>query len=65
MRKEFEEICEKSSVEEGEFYKMLRDILKKVKEELSGDKIKREEMEETILALIEKICDKAMEEVRV
>jgi hypothetical protein len=40
---------------------MLRDILKKVKEELGQDKIKREEMEETILTLIEKICDKAIE----
>lgn len=44
---------------------MLRDILKKVKEELGMDKVKREEMEETILALIEKICDKAIEEVGV
>ena len=30
---------------------------------MAQDKIKREEMEETILTLIEKICDKAIEEV--
>lgn len=29
---------------ENEFYKMLRDILKKVKEELGKDKIKREQV---------------------
>lgn len=61
MQKEFEEIRQKTEENENEFYKMLRDILKKVKEELSQDKIKREEMEETILSLIEKICDKAIE----
>jgi len=44
---------------------MLRDILRKVKEELSQDRLKREEMEETILTLIERICDKAIEEVKV
>jgi hypothetical protein len=61
MQKEFEEICQKTEENENEFYKMLRDILKKVKEELGQDKMKREEMEETILSLIEKICDKAIE----
>lgn len=30
---------------------------------MAQDKVKREEMEETILTLIEKICDKAIEEV--
>jgi hypothetical protein len=42
----------KTEENENEFYKMLRDILKKVKEELGQDKLKREEMEETILSLI-------------
>lgn len=41
---------------------MLRDILKKVKSEIGEGKKEREEMEESILVLIEKICDKAMEE---
>lgn len=40
---------------------MLRDILKKVKSEIGEGKREREEMEESILVLIEKICDKAME----
>lgn len=44
---------------------MLRDVLKKVKGELAEGKKEREEMEESILVLIEKICDKAMEEAGV
>lgn len=44
---------------------MLRDILKKVKSEIGEGKREREEMEESILVLIEKICDKAMEEAGV
>ncbi len=44
---------------------MLRDVVKKVKGELGEGKREREEMEESILVLIEKICDKAMEEAGV
>lgn len=44
---------------------MLRDILKKVKSEIGEGKREREEMEESILVLIEKICDKAIEEAGV
>lgn len=40
---------------------MLRDVLKKVKKELGDGRKEREEMEESILVLIERICDKAME----
>lgn len=40
---------------------MLRDVLKKVKKELGDGRREREEMEESILVLIERICDKAME----
>ena len=40
---------------------MLRDILKKVKKEIGEGRKEREEMEESILVLIERICDKAME----
>jgi hypothetical protein len=42
---------------------MLRDILKKVKDEIAQDRVKRETMEESILALIEKMCDKAIQNV--
>jgi hypothetical protein len=44
---------------------MLRDVLKKVKTEIGEGKKEREEMEESILVLIEKLCDKAMEEAGV
>lgn len=40
---------------------MLRDVLKKVKKEIGEGRKEREEMEESILVLIERICDKAME----
>jgi|JI9StandDraft_2_1071091.scaffolds.fasta_scaffold2530673_1 hypothetical protein len=40
---------------------MLRDVLKKVKKEVGEGRKEREEMEESILVLIERICDKAME----
>lgn len=65
MHGEFQELTEKFAESEGEFYKMLRDVLKKVKGELAEGKREREEMEESILVLIEKICDKAMEEAGV
>jgi hypothetical protein len=65
MHGEFRELTEKYAESEGEFYKMLRDVLKKVKGELAEGKREREEMEESILVLIEKICDKAMEEAGV
>ena len=39
---------------------MLRDVLKKVKKEIGDGQKEREEMEESILVLIERICDKAM-----
>lgn len=65
MHAEFRELSEKYGESEGEFYKMLRDVLKKVKGELAEGKREREEMEESILVLIEKICDKAMEEAGV
>jgi uncharacterized membrane-anchored protein YjiN (DUF445 family) len=65
MHGEFRELTEKYAESEGEFYKMLRDVLKKVKAELAEGKREREEMEESILVLIEKICDKAMEEAGV
>ena len=44
---------------------MLRDVLKKVKSEVGEGKKQREEMEESILVLIERLCDKAMEEAGV
>jgi hypothetical protein len=65
MHGEFRELTEKYAESEDEFYKMLRDVLKKVKGELAEGKREREEMEESILVLIEKICDKAMEEAGV
>ena len=40
---------------------MLRDLLNRVKSEIADDKGKRESMEESILALIEKMCDKAIQ----
>lgn len=61
MHGEFADLAEKYNDSEAEFYKMLRDILKKVKKELEEGKKEREEMEESILVLIERICDKAME----
>ena len=39
---------------------MLRDVLKKVKKEIGDGRKEREDMEESILVLIERICDKAM-----
>jgi predicted nucleic acid-binding Zn-ribbon protein len=65
MHSEFRELTEKYAESEGEFYKMLRDVLKKVKSEVGEGRREREEMEESILVLIEKICDKAMEEAGV
>jgi DNA anti-recombination protein RmuC len=35
MRNEFNELCEKYSDSEAEFYKMLREVLKKVKKEVA------------------------------
>jgi len=61
MHSEFTELSEKYSESESEFYKMLRDVLKKVKKEIGEGRKEREEMEESILVLIERICDKAME----
>ena len=61
MHSEFAELSEKYSESESEFYKMLRDVLKKVKKEIGEGRKEREEMEESILVLIERICDKAME----
>ena len=61
MHSEFTELSEKYSESESEFYKMLRDIVKKVKKELGEGRQEREEMEESILVLIERICDKAIE----
>jgi len=61
MHSEFTELSEKYSESESEFYKMLRDVLKKVKKEIGEGRKEREVMEESILVLIERICDKAME----
>lgn len=61
MHGEFADLAEKYNDSQAEFYKMLRDILKKVKKELEEGRKEREEMEESILVLIERICDKAME----
>lgn len=61
MHSEFTELSEKYGESESEFYKMLRDVLKKVKKEIGEGRKEREEMEESILVLIERICDKAME----
>lgn len=61
MHGEFSQLSEKYSESEGEFYKMLRDVVKKVKKEVGEGRREREEMEESILVLIERICDKAME----
>lgn len=58
-------MSQKYSDSEGDFFKMLRDILKKVKGEMGEAKKEREDMQESILVLIEKLCDKAMEEAGV
>jgi len=52
MQSEFTELSEKFSDSEAEFYKMLRDVLKKVKAEIGEGHREREEMEESILVLI-------------
>lgn len=41
MHGEFQELTEKYAESEGEFYKMLRDVLKKVKGELAEGKRER------------------------
>lgn len=45
MQAEFLELSEKFSDSEAEFYKMLRDVLKKVKAEIGEGHKEREEME--------------------
>lgn len=62
MQGEFRELADKQSETETEFYQMLREVVRKVKGEVGQGRKEREEMEESILVLIEKICDKAMEQ---
>lgn len=54
------DICAMYDDGEAEFYRMLRDLVKKVKGELQEHQTKREETETQILNLIDKMCDKSM-----